>query len=264
MRWIFPIFRWIMFALLALFGTLSLNLRPVQSFTVISVPSTSHSDIILSVAGVDSHASTATIEITFPIDRAHEHVDIGWKDVFSPKSIAKIRIGDDEAEVQGEAWSRARLGCNDTVATSETLMYSGEKMEKKDVGFNTSLSRTHPKRKRRSTDLCSETCRYSGDNECDDGGSGSDYSYCDLGTDCSDCGRRLIDGEASETSSTSTTAAPTTSDVSTVSEDVLFSGLSRQAITNTANSARSVYAADLDNDGDMDVLSASYNDYTIA
>tara|TARA_Y100000768_G_scaffold338333_1_gene280983 strand:+ start:1632 stop:7229 length:5598 start_codon:yes stop_codon:yes gene_type:complete len=37
-----------------------------------------------------------------------------------------------------------------------------------------------------------------------------------------------------------------------------------RTITTDANGAYSVYAADLDNDGDMDVLSASYNDNTIA
>jgi hypothetical protein len=38
---------------------------------------------------------------------------------------------------------------------------------------------------------CTETCRYSSDGDCDDGGSGSEYfGYCDLGTDCTDCGSR--------------------------------------------------------------------------
>ena len=37
-----------------------------------------------------------------------------------------------------------------------------------------------------------------------------------------------------------------------------------RTITTSADGARSVYAADIDNDGDMDVLSASYNDDKIA
>ncbi|MBO6940792.1 MAG: hypothetical protein JJ863_37805 [Deltaproteobacteria bacterium] len=40
------------------------------------------------------------------------------------------------------------------------------------------------------TTLCTETCEYSNDGDCDDGGPGSDYSLCDLGTDCIDCGPR--------------------------------------------------------------------------
>ena len=38
--------------------------------------------------------------------------------------------------------------------------------------------------------LCSETCAYSDDGWCDDGGPGSDYALCPLGTDCIDCGPR--------------------------------------------------------------------------
>ena len=38
--------------------------------------------------------------------------------------------------------------------------------------------------------LCSESCSYSNDGDCDDGGPGSDFSLCSLGTDCIDCGPR--------------------------------------------------------------------------
>jgi hypothetical protein len=31
---------------------------------------------------------------------------------------------------------------------------------------------------------CSDSCKFSKDGECDDGGSGSDYSHCASGTDC--------------------------------------------------------------------------------
>merc|ERR1711998_260597 len=37
---------------------------------------------------------------------------------------------------------------------------------------------------------CSDTCRYAGDEACDDGGEGSEYALCDVGTDCEDCGER--------------------------------------------------------------------------
>jgi hypothetical protein len=42
--------------------------------------------------------------------------------------------------------------------------------------------------------LCSEDCMFSSDGACDDGGSESAFSLCDLGTDCTDCGVR-IDGD---------------------------------------------------------------------
>lgn len=37
---------------------------------------------------------------------------------------------------------------------------------------------------------CSNTCESAGDGECDDGGPGSEYDVCALGTDCTDCGAR--------------------------------------------------------------------------
>lgn len=40
------------------------------------------------------------------------------------------------------------------------------------------------------TGMCTNTCQYANDGECDDGGPNSDYSVCDLGTDCGDCGER--------------------------------------------------------------------------
>jgi hypothetical protein len=41
-----------------------------------------------------------------------------------------------------------------------------------------------------SDSTCSNTCIYSRDGDCDDGQAGSDYSYCECGTDCYDCGYR--------------------------------------------------------------------------
>ena len=37
---------------------------------------------------------------------------------------------------------------------------------------------------------CTDTCGYARDSECDDGGAGAQYSECDYGTDCADCGPR--------------------------------------------------------------------------
>ena len=38
--------------------------------------------------------------------------------------------------------------------------------------------------------FCTNTCTYSTDGGCDDGGRGSEFSSCDIGTDCIDCGTR--------------------------------------------------------------------------
>jgi hypothetical protein len=48
-----------------------------------------------------------------------------------------------------------------------------------------------------ATAVCKNTCSYPQDGDCDDGGVGSKYSVCELGTDCADCGTRStsIDGD---------------------------------------------------------------------
>lgn len=38
--------------------------------------------------------------------------------------------------------------------------------------------------------LCTDTCEFNGDGDCDDGGPNSDFSLCTYGTDCTDCGPR--------------------------------------------------------------------------
>lgn len=48
-------------------------------------------------------------------------------------------------------------------------------------------------------DTCSDTCTWTGDGECDDGGSGAEYSFCSKGTDCADCGERVNDDLCVET-----------------------------------------------------------------
>jgi len=40
---------------------------------------------------------------------------------------------------------------------------------------------------------CSDTCYYSSDGDCQDGGPGSEFVWwCTFGTDCSDCGPRPL------------------------------------------------------------------------
>jgi hypothetical protein len=38
--------------------------------------------------------------------------------------------------------------------------------------------------------ICTNTCINRSDGDCDDGGPGAEFSYCDIGTDCADCGPR--------------------------------------------------------------------------
>jgi len=38
--------------------------------------------------------------------------------------------------------------------------------------------------------VCEDTCSYTSDNACDDGGAGAEYTACSFGSDCKDCGSR--------------------------------------------------------------------------
>jgi len=40
--------------------------------------------------------------------------------------------------------------------------------------------------------VCSDECFYAFDSECDDGGPGAQFDWCEYGTDCSDCGLRPV------------------------------------------------------------------------
>ena len=44
--------------------------------------------------------------------------------------------------------------------------------------------------------MCSDDCEgnptYASDGDCDDGGSGAEYTGCTFGTDCTDCGARSV------------------------------------------------------------------------
>lgn len=51
---------------------------------------------------------------------------------------------------------------------------------------------------------CNETCAFTDDGSCDDGGPGSDSSACPLGTDCLDCGPRVKGPDSEEVEITST------------------------------------------------------------
>lgn len=54
-----------------------------------------------------------------------------------------------------------------------------EEPEVPELEFNTSV-------------FCDNSCYFSEDGECDDGGYGSTSSLCKFGTDCADCGKRII------------------------------------------------------------------------
>ena len=67
-----------------------------------------------------------------------------------------------------------------------------------------------------AADLCDDSCLFSLDDECDDGGEGSTFFFCDPGTDCSDCNPfdQLTDSDV-RTMNTSDTTQPTSTPTAT-------------------------------------------------
>lgn len=55
---------------------------------------------------------------------------------------------------------------------------------------------------------CTETCTYSSDAACDDGGSGAEYSLCVEGSDCQDCGARCVGGTSASPPGPSAAPSP--------------------------------------------------------
>lgn len=43
---------------------------------------------------------------------------------------------------------------------------------------------------RHPSTLCDNSCQYAHGGVCDDGGDGAEYHFCEIGTDCTDCGSR--------------------------------------------------------------------------
>ncbi|MFK7986977.1 MAG: hypothetical protein AB8I08_13210 [Sandaracinaceae bacterium] len=73
-----------------------------------------------------------------------------------------------------------------------------------DCGPRSGDTRTPPPPPEPAASICSDTCTWANDGECDDGGFGAEYAGCALGTDCGDCGPR-------EATSAGSTPAPTPS-----------------------------------------------------
>eukprot|EP00900_Chrysochromulina_parva_P004319 jgi/Chrpa1/13889/Chrysochromulina_OHIO_Genome00024570-RA len=108
--------------------------------------------------------------------------------------------------------------------------------------------------------MCTETCAFSSDGVCDDGGSGAESSSCTPGTDCADCGPLYFDTR-------SIAAADVDGDGDL---DVLLGNYASpsRVLLNAGNgsfptsialpggsaSTTSIAAADVDGDGDLDVL----------
>ena len=88
------------------------------------------------------------------------------------------------------ASSAASAGFTSAAPSTDRMLAFG--IDRNDIssnswGLDPCSSRTEP------FSPCGESCNYSADGDCDDGGPGAEYTeYCQLGTDCADCGPRTI------------------------------------------------------------------------
>ena len=103
--------------------------------------------------------------------------DEAWNPVIELRSTACL---DDEAEI---------VACLDDAEEGEAETFAGELL----AGVYYLMVESYDTIMV-SGEYCEDTCRFSGDGDCDDGGPDSDYSFCALGTDCTDCGPRVVVG----------------------------------------------------------------------
>lgn len=91
-------------------------------------------------------------------------------------------------------------------------------------------------------EVCENTCQYAFDGDCDDGGPNSDYSLCDCGTDCADCGTREVSdndclGGASSSSSSSGSSSSGSSSSSSSGSSSSSSGSSSSSSGGSSSSS---------------------------
>ena len=105
---------------------------------------------------------------------------------------------------------------------------------------------------------CRESCTYSSDNDCDDGGPGSEFSgHCSLGTDCIDCGPRTESPPPSPFPSSPPPPPPSPSPTHTPHAHDTLAGNSRDAVMSDGprrrlQGARCIESCNYAFDGDCD------------
>lgn len=93
-------------------------------------------------------------------------------------------------------------------------------------------------------EVCNNTCQYAFDGVCDDGGPNSQYSVCDCGTDCADCGTREVSdndclggGSSSSSSSGSSSSGSSSSGGSSSSSSGSSSSSSGSSSSSSSSSS---------------------------
>ena len=125
-----------------------------------------------------------------------------WDACYARYGSSLVAIDIDEFETDGDSYTDPTTGlrmhhccCQDACPScvgsgTESLVVVGIGALPASCGDPTASPSTLGTLTCAPTGLCSETCNYSSDNDCDDGGDGAEFSSCTVGSDCLDCGPR--------------------------------------------------------------------------
>ena len=93
--------------------------------------------------------------------------------------------------IQTYTWGSSKVN-NATPVSNGTKLVSQAEFEAGIAAAEAAAAREEREAVRRPSggDICSDACPFAFDQQCDDGGDGSEFSICGIGTDCDDCGPR--------------------------------------------------------------------------
>jgi hypothetical protein len=83
------------------------------------------------------------------------------------------------------------------------------------IGKESIVNGTDREQARADALLCSNTCQFQGDGECDDGGLDTSVLDCTFGTDCANCGVRVLNSPSARDCATTSAPTPATVSVTT-------------------------------------------------
>lgn len=94
--------------------------------------------------------------------------------------------------IQTYTWGSSGKVNNATPVSNGTKLVSQAEFEAGIAAAEAAAAREEREAVRRPSggDICSDACPFAFDQQCDDGGDGSEFSICGIGTDCDDCGPR--------------------------------------------------------------------------
>ncbi|RVU48848.1 hypothetical protein EA187_05310 [Lujinxingia sediminis] len=142
--------------------------------------------------------SAASLSACVPQEPAEEQPLIIIDDDPDP---TETDTGDDDASGRPDTGEEPAMVCTNTCASARDgecddggtgALFDGcaYGTDCADCGSRPAINEPDPEPEPEPEPVCSDSCQYANDGECDDGGPGAAYDVCTYGTDCSDCGSR--------------------------------------------------------------------------